>query len=433
MLLDATSGRERRVVTLDDPERPKNREWEYMDLSSDGKKFVVLSSDQRQRRGGPLVVTGWDAVTGKRLFRRQRGPVDFGVAMSPDARLLAVATGSGGERTKEPAGKGPIEVEELATGKPVLTLSALEGQSQPLAFSLDGRLLITSTWGPVPAGLEAPDSGHQMHALRLWETASAAELLVLPGEINARVAFTRDGRVMAFTGPAQDVRLWDLRRDKEVRRLTGFAADVTSLAFSPDGSRLVSGLSDSTLLVWDVAEIQASRKRTGLSETEAMQAWKDLAAEARTAFAARGALADSPEKAVPLMKKHLMPARPADAQRLRRLLTDLDSEVFAVREAAQKDLGAMGELAAPALEQALAREPSPEARRRIQALLDKPQGPVMQPDVLRALRAVAVLEDIAGPEARRVLATLAQGTPEARLTREANQALERMQKRHPAP
>jgi hypothetical protein len=69
----------------------------------------------------------------------------------------------------------------------------------------------------------------------------------------------------------------------------------------------------------------------------------------------------------------------------------------------------------------------------MQVLLDKLQGPVTQPEVLRALRAVAVLVDIARPEARRVLEALAQGTPDARLTHEANQALERMQKRHLAP
>src|SRR5207253_2481728 len=178
---------------------------------------------------------------------------------------------------------------------------------------------------------------------------------------------------------------------------TGLAADITSLAFSPDGGRLVSGLSDSTLLVWDVAEIRTKRDAGGLSEAEAMRAWGDLAGEPRSAFAARGALADSPESAVALFKKLLTPARPADAQRLRRLLADLDSDVFTVREAAQKDLAALGELAAPALEQALAGEPSPEARRRIQALMDKLQGPVTQPEVLRSLRAVAVLEDIATP------------------------------------
>jgi hypothetical protein len=46
-------------------------------------------------------------------------------------------------------------------------------------------------------------------------------------------------------------------------------------------------------------------------------------------------------------------------------------------------------------------------------------------ETLRALRAVAVLEDIATPEARQVLQTWPSEQPEARLTREAKTSLDR--------
>ena len=45
---------------------------------------------------------------------------------------------------------------------------------------------------------------------------------------------------------------------------------------------------------------------------------------------------------------------------------------------------------------------------------------------LRALRAVAVLEDVGSREAKAILETLAGGVPDARLTREAKAALRRM-------
>lgn len=51
------------------------------------------------------------------------------------------------------------------------------------------------------------------------------------------------------------------------------------------------------------------------------------------------------------------------------------------------------------------------------------------PVQLQLLRAVEVLEQIDTPEARRLLAELAQGAAAARLTQEAKAALERLEKR----
>jgi hypothetical protein len=47
----------------------------------------------------------------------------------------------------------------------------------------------------------------------------------------------------------------------------------------------------------------------------------------------------------------------------------------------------------------------------------------------QVVRAVAVVEHIGGAGARRLLTKLAAGTPEARLTREATAALERLGRR----
>jgi hypothetical protein len=50
------------------------------------------------------------------------------------------------------------------------------------------------------------------------------------------------------------------------------------------------------------------------------------------------------------------------------------------------------------------------------------------PGTLKAIRSVAVLEYSRAPEARSLLESLGGGAPEARLTREAKAALERMSK-----
>src|SRR5262249_54969574 len=156
---------------------------------------------------------------------------------------------------------------------------------------------------------------------------SAAEVLVLPGEPNVRIAFSRDGRLLAVGSlHGVEILLWDLRAGKEVRRLKGFDTGVTSLAFSPDGRLLASGLSDPSLLVWAVPGAKGNSPI--LDRAATARAWADLGSDARTAFTARGKLAGSPEQAVALFKERLAPVRAADPALLRRLLADLDSDDY---------------------------------------------------------------------------------------------------------
>ena len=128
------------------------------------------------------------------------------------------------------------------------------------------------------------------------------------------------------------------------------------------------------------------------------------------------------------MKDKLRRAEPADAQRLRRLLSDLDSNDFAVRARAQANLEELGDLAEPALRKALADQPTLEFRRRVEQTLQALRGPVARPDLLRPLRAVAVLEDIGLPMSSALLEELASGAAESRLTQEARASLERLKR-----
>ncbi len=255
-------------------------------------------------------------------------------------------------------------------------------------------------------------------------------MLALPFAGEYRAAFSPDGRLLAIPAPLRSILVWDLATGDE-RRFKEFDGEVTWLAFAPGSRRLISGHTDATLLVWDVPAGPSPRKDK-LGPESLAAAWADLASgDAPRAFRARWTLAGAPEAALPVLAKHLQPARPADPARLQQLVADLDSPQFAVRAAAQKRLEELGELATPGLRQMLAKNTSLELRRRVEALLDKFRGPVTGPERQRALRAVAVLEDMAAPDARKLLATLAQGAPEARLTREARAALERLRQQPP--
>lgn len=71
--------------------------------------------------------------------------------------------------------------------------------------------------------------------------------------------------------------------------------------------------------------------------------------------------------------------------------------------------------------------PPSSRRRRIEEALATLSG-VPPANTLRDLRAVEVLERIGTPKARQLLEKLAQGAPEARQTREAKAAVERLER-----
>src|SRR5262249_6103905 len=153
------------------------------------------------------------------------------------------------------------------------------------------------------------------------------------------MAFSPDGRLLAISD-GDVFRLWEIATGKEVfrRERHGDApgapaqAPVSTLAFLPDGRGVVTGLLDGTILVCDLTpEAAPARGLEGL--------WADLAGEdARTAYRAVHGLAAVPARAVAYLKDRLRPVPEVEPQRVRRLLADLDSNTFAAREAAAKEL-----------------------------------------------------------------------------------------------
>jgi hypothetical protein len=289
-----------------------------------------------------------------------------------------------------------------------------------LALSPDGRTLATF--------------GDLGKVVLLIETATGGKRAELRGHADLlfQTAFSPDGRTLAAAGDDGVVRLWDARSGKELGQLKGHRGWVLSVAFSPDGRRLVSGSLDTTALVWDVARYTRREAATArLSEDEVRSAWEDLAGDAGKAYRAVGALVASPDQAVTFLAERVKPAAAPDPRRVARLLAGLDSERFADRDEATRELEKLGGLVEPAVRRALADRPSAEVKRRLEGLLEKMAAVTPTPGEVRAVRAVEVLEHAGTPAARRLLAELAGGVPEARQTREARAALRRLEPRGP--
>jgi hypothetical protein len=243
------------------------------------------------------------------------------------------------------------------------------------------------------------------------------------------LVFSPDGRTLA-TNWGRAVVLWEVATGKPRRQLVGHLGGVGDVAFSADGRRLVSGSSDCTALVWDLTG-QSGGDRRPARDPEAC--WADLAgADARKADAAIRALAGLPQS-VAFLDKQLRTRAVIDAQRIGRLIADLDDDSFEARTAAGRGLEELGRAAEPALRKALEGRPSAEARRRIEGLLHQLDEPIPSGERLRGLRAVEALQRIQTPEARQLLEVLASGTPEAEVTQEAKAALRRLDRQTSSP
>lgn len=66
------------------------------------------------------------------------------------------------------------------------------------------------------------------------------------------VAFSPDGNYVLSGNSDSTLMLWDIGTGKEIRTLRGHASLVLSVAFSPDGRYAVSGSDDNTLKLWEI-------------------------------------------------------------------------------------------------------------------------------------------------------------------------------------
>ena len=310
--------------------------------------------------------------------------------------------------------------------------------SHLLCFSPDGRQLLTSfAYGQ--RGQAA-----FRHYISVWDVATGREIRRLPitrpdtsPAHLACAAFSSDGRMVAVGQYIENllggkgepmVSVWEVLSAQECKKFGSHEGAILTVAFSPDDRRLASGSDDGTILYWRMVH-EPAVKDGDLTDDRLQALWKDLAGDASNAVDAVWLLSARPQQVLPLLKANLRPVQSGPQEPIQKLIDDLGRVDFPVRDRATKGLEKLGEKAIPALNRALAKNPLPEVRRRIELLLDKAEAQLhgTSKEALQPLRAIAVLERMRTAEAIALLRTLAEGAEEARLTQEARASLSRIE------
>ncbi len=228
---------------------------------NDGARLVTASADGTVRQ--------WDAVSGREVeppFERHGGEV-LSAVYSPDGRWIASGSTDRTIRVWRAQRQNDVAVppNHMDAVVEVAVLHGHTGAVVELAFTPDGKRLVSLSQDR--AGTWVGDN-----TVRVWDLDFRAGLPVLRGHTDYvyPTAFSPDGHWIASGAWDRTLLLWDARTGEACAPPIRNGDRVRTLAFSPDGSQLVSAR-PGLLQVWDVGTGRRVREfKTAAPNTNAV-------------------------------------------------------------------------------------------------------------------------------------------------------------------
>lgn len=252
-VVDAANGRER-FCLAGYPNNPGETAF-----TSDGKRLVTCDSYIRRLRHWSMesgkLVAEFAISPGEPADPERKPEADFpredkmfdAYALSRDAARLAVTKGT------------KTYIFDTESGRELLAFdSPPHGPS--LALSPDGKRLAACHY-PWSEPLKLPGGGvHRVqprHAMLRYHEATTGKLLReirVPGSGTARAVFSPDGTLLAAHthGWNCSIVVWHAETGAEVKHIHCGDAYAISLAISPDNKTLYGGMSNTSVLAWEL-------------------------------------------------------------------------------------------------------------------------------------------------------------------------------------
>ena len=281
-----------------------------MRFSPDGTMLAITYGPRDNVRPTPTnfsmgsAVKIWDVKTGRELRTINADQIPMAVDFSADGRTIGTVGVTGqislwdvqsGSKLRDltsaplsafnPANIKPGQMPNMNDIAAMMTnvignMSAgTTGSVTSLAFSSDGRMLATggveskanidiaammsgAMSGQRPKkGAKTPDPADMMKDLKvesvgqvkLWDVATGREIGAMKGHGRGvtKVAFSRDGKLLATGASDNTIKIWDVASRTELRTLTGHTSSIESIDFTPDGRLLASASEDGGTFLWD--------------------------------------------------------------------------------------------------------------------------------------------------------------------------------------